>query len=42
MFGLDIDGFLESPQFLAQLAGVIAAIITGFLSGLLLPLFGQA
>lgn len=42
MFGLDIDGFLQSTAFTAQIAVVISTIISSLLAGLFLPLFGQA
>ncbi len=38
---LDIDGYLTSPQFVAQIAAIIATILSTVFGQLLSGLFGQ-
>ncbi len=42
VIGLDIDGFIQSTAFIAQIAAVVSAIISSLVAGLFLPIFGQA
>ena len=39
---LDIDGFLTSTEFVAQLAAFITAILSAFLGSILTGFFGGA
>jgi len=36
---LDIDGYLTSPEFLAQIAAVISAVLSALFSGFIESLF---